>query len=303
MWRLYLSHFATALVVSLVSAQTGMGQLVVVRPGFVKAPFVRVYSYPDGSSYVRAPFVGVHSPGYAPYPQYVQGWPIPAREDYAAMDWLSLRSTIRASAAGLDAQLNRFPTGDVWRMHLQTRAILDTIAADVNGPPAVAELDSILQILPNYDAALTNSDLRSITNLPNFRVLHAALQEFMKPAQQRLYDQLSLSLQNLHQSLGRFTTGATWQDYLAAPEPFGATGDAPTKEPGESAPGDLQPWQDLADRFDSVLANQEYHMIAGLPEFIAARQRLAEYLELLNQPPIPRPAAPIEELPPPVPED
>ena len=29
------------------------GQLVVVQPGYVQAPFVRVFTNPDGSSYVR----------------------------------------------------------------------------------------------------------------------------------------------------------------------------------------------------------------------------------------------------------
>src|SRR5580704_14853487 len=115
-----MSRSGVYLIVSICAADLWYSdcyaQLVQVAPGYVKAPFVRVYSNPDGSSYVRAPFVSVFSPGYRTGYGVPSG---PTSSELAKMDWRSLAQVIRASAAQLDLDLNQIPSGATWRSRLK----------------------------------------------------------------------------------------------------------------------------------------------------------------------------------------
>ena len=161
-------------------------QLVVVRPGYVKAPFVRVYRNPDGSTYVRAPFVRVHSPVRQPQSHYVPRELQSLAADLAEMSWQSLRHVLRQSSADLDAELSRFPTGKVWRRHFMAHAVLDLVPPQGDYPPSDDERTQLIEILTMFDQAHENSDLRAITSLVSFRVLHAAIGEFVSRPEPRM---------------------------------------------------------------------------------------------------------------------
>src|SRR5580698_926263 len=121
--------FLLALLVSQASMPAAQAQLVQVGPGFVRAPFVRVYWGPDGSSSVRAPFVSSYSPGYG----FQLGVMPP---NCQRMDWAALARTINESARQLDADLTQIAAGDTWRTRLNTKELAMLAPADPQQPPS-----------------------------------------------------------------------------------------------------------------------------------------------------------------------
>ncbi len=279
-----------------------LAQLVVVRPGYVKAPFVRVYSYPDGSSYVRAPFVATHSPGHRPRVFYPQGELVPTSENMGELDWKSLRRVLRQSASDLDAQLSRFPTGEVWRSHFSTGRILNLVVPDEEAPPTVEEQAALVEILQTFDESLESSDLRAITSLYTFRILHAALREYVMPVELRLRRQLETSTGELYRALGKLSTGSGWQKYLALPSGVVEHGD--TKPNTSTVPSEagVTELEKSLGRYDSVIRKYEYRMIARLPQFRATHHRLQSYVDIFGEQTPRRNFQAVEELPTPKPE-
>jgi hypothetical protein len=94
----------------------------------------------------------------------------------------------------------------------------------------------------------------------------------------------------LHNRLGRFDTGATWQQYLRLPNELVAdsTVDAATQQAAAAM---------LLNRFRNVAAEPRYQKIAVLPAFTAMQTALTE-LDARYASGVPGPI-PTEELPPP----
>jgi hypothetical protein len=92
----------------------------------------------------------------------------------------------------------------------------------------------------------------------------------------------------LHQSLGRFNTGDTWQRYLRLPED---ALDGSLTEPDRQ----YETLSKTLSRYRFVAANPEYPMIARLPEFHAMQDALDEMVSRLENSAVPRNSG--EELP------
>jgi len=291
-----LLRFAVLLLLPWFSAICS-AQLVVVRPGYVKAPFVRVHSYPDGSSYVRAPFVAVHSPARWPKAYYPQVELIPTSEDMGDLDWMPLRRALRQSAADLDAQLSRFPTGEVWRSHLSTGRIPSLVLPAKEGPPAVEEQAALAKILQRFDESSESSELRAITSLYTFHILHAALREYMMPVELRTRRLLTTSNHDLHRALSGLNTGARWKKYLTLPIGAVNQGDTNPNTPGVPSERNVAELKKLRGRYDLVSAKQEYHGVTRLTLFQTTHRRLQAYLDLLAEEPPRRTIQSVEELP------
>jgi hypothetical protein len=262
------------MVTMLLLASPCAAQLVVVQPGYVKAPFVRVYTHPDGSSYVRAPFVEVYSP-----PKYHVLGPTP--EELAEVDWWTLRRVVRRAAAQLDAELHQFPTGDVWRRNFKT-AEIPHLVADVEGPPTEEERQVVAKLAGIYETGLKTPDLRAVTRLDNYRVLHAALVELAIPAEPRLRRQLINSARYLDRSLGRLRNGESWRRYLALPETLFALQEAVGDAVLQPEPDDIAALAKVRDHFEITRQTPEYHGVARLPDFKTTHERLREYLDVLG---------------------
>jgi hypothetical protein len=99
---------------------------------------------------------------------------------------------------------------------------------------------------------------------------------------------LRLSADRLHQSLGRFNTGASWQRYLRLPQDWVSDRAAPPEQQHELLAKTLS-------RFRFVATNPEYSMIARLSAFTAMQDALAEMVSRLENSAAPR--ASTEELP------
>jgi hypothetical protein len=271
MHRVFLYLTAPALLWQTLSHDS-QAQLVQVAPGYVKAPFVRVYSYPDGSSHVRAPFVSVYSPGYR---VGRWGYRLPTSADFAQMDWRSLSQAVREWSARLAADLDRFPSGNAWRVQLKTAEIAALVPRELDIPPTEDVCRQLREILEIQNGASNSPELRQVANLASFQVLRVALAEYVTPSEQRSRRQLIIAAGELNRSLGRFETGGGWQHYLALSpgqvlSERSAEVAAPAPTPDEFA--------QLLARFDSVSQNADYRVIWALPAFEATRSHLAAYL-------------------------
>ena len=263
----------------------GQAQLVQVSPGYVKAPFVRVYSNPNGSSYVRAPFVGVYSPGYRSG-GFPQG--LPTEADFARMDWRSLSQAVREWSARVDADLARVPSADTWKHHLKTAEISALVPRQLDGPPADDVRQQLEQILRIHREPSDLPDASRIANLGSFQVLQLALSEYTMAPDQRPRRQLFFAARDLSRSLERFPTGGGWQRYLMLSPGMTLSEDRASEHPLRL--GDVE---QLRERFDSVGQNAEYAIIAALPAFKTTQQRLTAYLSQAGTSPSSTP----EELP------
>ncbi len=269
--------------------QESRAQLVQVGPGFVKAPFVRVYHYPDGSSFVRVPFVAVHTPGYRMVHPYV------APTDCNQMDWGLLSQAVRQRSAQLDAELDRLPEGKTWRSQLKTSEIVALVPESMDSPPPEEIRHQLRQILASYNAPIASPQFRGVASLASFQRLRTALEEYTTPAPQRLRRQLLLAAAELSRSVAPLSTGRAWQEYLWLRPGMPLSWDK--AEEAESPPSRAE-LAHVLSRFDAINQSSEYRVISDLPAFKTTHERLASFIKLPEQPSDMRP----EELPAPTPD-
>jgi hypothetical protein len=269
-------------------------QLVQVGPGYVKAPFVRVYSYPNGGSYVRAPFVGVFSPGYDMYPVAPA---LPTRSELAQMSWASLAQAIRQWTVQLNTDLDSQSPSVDWKPFLETSEIVALLPAAADAPPSEEVRRQLQEALDRFHAVRQTSEAQSVTTLPSFQLVEALLGEYVLPPDVRLRRQLFSAAGELSRSLERYTTGSDWQTYLAL-APGLALSQANVDEP--PSPQNLAELTTARERFDAVSQSDDFRTTTNLPAFALTRQRLTEYLQqatashsqAAEELPTPRPSAP-----------
>jgi hypothetical protein len=170
----YLSMAAFVLLTSDTIAQA---QMVQVAPGYVRAPFVRVYSGPYGSR-VRAPFVDVYTP-FVPRGRFIREVP----DDYSMPPELRQRRNLFFAARELDRSLGRYQTAASWRQYFALAPGM-TLSADGLGedapPPLPAEL---IRILGRFDSASQNPEYGMITSLVAFQQARNQLAAYVAQAQ------------------------------------------------------------------------------------------------------------------------
>lgn len=276
---------------------TANAQLVQVGPGYVKAPFVRVYTDPSrggGGAYVRAPFVEVNGSGPRGGRVMEQVAP-PSPEELSQLDWRTLRLTIRELSNYLDSQLSSQATGDQWKVRLKT-AEIRALVRDENAPPSEQVLAQLPKILAIYEETAQNPAYRVISGFDGFRSLNDALIEFAAPPDLRIRKQLFMASSDLNQALANIGAEAAWQRLLALPEGLALPPDAAPQ--GNTVVAD-EVAKTLA-RYDSIARNSQYRAIASIPAFRAVHERLGEYLAL-PQAESSGPRLGVEELPAPRP--
>jgi hypothetical protein len=98
----------------------------------------------------------------------------------------------------------------------------------------------------------------------------------------------------LHERLGRFDTGASWQRYLQLPDELLTDSSSGPRERRDAV-------TELLERFRYIATEPRYERIAGLSAFATTQAALAEVLSRLDAPAAAG-AVPDEELPMPEPE-
>ncbi|TWU26067.1 hypothetical protein [Bythopirellula polymerisocia] len=170
----------------LAAAGVSEAQLVQVGPGYVKAPFVRVYRTPYGTS-VRAPFTRVDggTPAYGRH--YRQRPSVDQQVDtYNDVDQgadLSLlerqRRLVAKSASRLERDLSGFRSASHWQAILRLPA--EFRQGQTAGESSMVQPDPIAvkSALDNFDEVASNDQLRKIAQLHSFRSTHRLLREYV----------------------------------------------------------------------------------------------------------------------------
>jgi hypothetical protein len=262
-------------------------QLVQVGPGYVKAPFVRVYSFPNGGSYVKAPFVEVFTPGYyfAPDAAAMQAGTIPGNtgptdtlptaSQLAEMDWASLAQSLREWSAQLNNDLDQLSTGGDWKTHLKTSDMATLLTTTGDAAPADDVRGQLQEILGRYRAARQSAEAQPVTSLTSFRLVESLLGEYVLPPDVRQRRQLFSAASALSRALGRFETGKAWREYLAL-----SPGMALSQE-NVAEPRTAQSVAELTtarEQFDIAVRSADMSTITSLPDFALTHQRLMGYL-------------------------
>ena len=298
MFQRHLTTFGTLgiTLVAVLTGQPSFAQLVQIGPGYVKAPFVRVYTDEYGGTHVRAPFTSVYSPGYRnvvpPEGYYFDstqrarrfGSPLATRSNplglrAADMNWQSLRRLAREGVAELNQELSRQRALQSWQDYLQTAAIGELVAADRNEPPPEEVRQQLEEILKSYDATLNTNNLRSIHGRPGFRKVHAALTALVVPPlahQRRLVAASAIELRRELATMG--SNGESWVSHLQLSAPIFAD---EAYDPGsDRADVEHEQLAEIISRFDAVSATPQYAVISELAGFRATYENLTAYRDM-----------------------
>ncbi len=285
-------------LVGMLVCQQSFAQLVEVGPGYVKAPFVRIYTDPDGGTHVRAPFTHVYTPGYRNFVP-PDGFPLglgppprlrrfesqrPATADPfelrpGEMSWQNLRQVAREGVAELNQELQRYSATESWQDYLQTDALAALVADEGNAPPDENTRQELREILRTFDATTNSSYLSSIHGQPGFRKVHAALRELVVTPRSRQRRLVAASVRNLRRELSTLgSKGESWAAHLKLSSRI-LQDDA--YDPG-SVPADTEVEQldEIISRFDAVSLDPRYTLIAGLAGFQALHENLIVYRDM-----------------------
>ena len=284
-------------------------QLVQVGPGYVKAPFVRVYTNPDGRTHVRAPFVSVNSPSRQYFvPRYHEFAPQNAvrygdahadsagTSSFRELDWSELRKLARASLAQLEANLQ-----SSWHKYLNFELLTTIVEDDINVPFDEHQITELNEVLSRFEATLNTPNLTHVTRAAGFHDLHGALVELSSTPLQRKKRQLVGAKRQLDADLARINAPGSWRDYLQLPiVDRSEMSDIP--EAPNVKDDDLAPLEATMQRYDQTAADERFQAIADLEGFQSTRLRLREYFELIQAAASPSILRSIEQLPLPQPD-
>ncbi|MGB6041954.1 MAG: hypothetical protein WBF93_02245 [Pirellulales bacterium] len=177
-----------ALSVSIAATETTEAQIVQVEPGYIRAPFVRVYRTPDGGRRVQAPFTDVYSPGHRNFNDpdarhFNQQQADPNRPPRAADQRAGtpprvpsnsqdeLRRRLAAASVQLDQDLAGMEGGSDWQEYLKLPA--DIYAGLQRNEPTPIELDLkpgyFENALARYDKVSQDQQYSMITELQSYQ--------------------------------------------------------------------------------------------------------------------------------------
>ena len=170
-------------------------QVVQVGPGYVKAPFVRVYRGPNGTV-VDAPFTHVergapaYGPRYAPsrYPNGVNGeYRVDQYgvEQYIPAPGIDLtiaerhRRRLAIVARRLDHDLTRFSTGAQWQDFFRLPPEVRVIQRGADRPAVQPDVVLLQIVLSNFEAVAQDEHYRKISRMGSFRATHHHLKAYV----------------------------------------------------------------------------------------------------------------------------
>lgn len=184
-------HLPVALILFLPAAVSA--QIVQIGPGYVRAPFVRVFRTPGGGTQVRAPFVDVHSPPHRYHrrpagpvgriaPQPALNPPPPIDDDGLGGTQLQRqRGEVFRAAVQLEQSLERLQHGERWADYLSLPQSFATPVEPEGDSSAVAaaEAQDLRVLLARFDRLRSNRRYRAITRLTAFDTTRRAMQAYL----------------------------------------------------------------------------------------------------------------------------
>lgn len=176
----YIIGAMAGIVTWYAAAEPVAAQLVQVNPGYVRAPFVRVYRDPNGVTRVQAPFVDLYAPGrYAADRWNRDPRDAATREELRQMPEARLRRQLFGSALDLDRALDRFETGESWQRYLSVAPGLPLSRDRFDSAEITRTNGQLATVLAHFDAVSKNADYRMIAALPAFQWTHELLAEYL----------------------------------------------------------------------------------------------------------------------------
>ncbi|MDH3640274.1 MAG: hypothetical protein OES09_17675 [Gammaproteobacteria bacterium] len=165
-------------------------QLIRVEPGYVRAPFVRVYRTPGGGRRVRAPFTDVYSPGYAHpgdqghHQAYVNPYAEPTNDQLGPQE--RARRQLAAAAYELDRDLSRMVGGSAWQEYLRLPDPVFTGLRTNQPTPIESSVnpDELEHVLARFTQIANDEQYNMISELPSFRTVHQNLVEYLDAGNQ-----------------------------------------------------------------------------------------------------------------------
>jgi hypothetical protein len=314
-----LVRLLIAVVLLLCFHVSAFAQAVQVAPGYVRAPFVRVYRTPDGGTHVRAPFTDIYTNDRdddddwddddrwrmrrrAPYDQPTRATRPLAPQQLSVLDWNALRGALAQAVANFERDLSRMPTGEHWRLRFRTEELASYAQIPNDGPPSDDVLNALYDTLDIFADAQADPQLNAITRMRSFGDVQAVIAEYVSPPDSRLRLQLQGSSLALQAALGRFNTGDGWKRHLTLPDVIYVRGDAATAGDIYPSDEDLEQLHTALDHFDAVRQDARYAMISDLPAFVSTHALVGQYLAMYEAP-ADAPPAEFEALPVPVPAE
>lgn len=210
--------------------------------------------------------------------------PVPTDDQLQGISWRELRAVLRYGSEQFTAELDRLKTGDGWKKHFRLDKQTGLVADDIDAPPSAGDRDALLAIQQRYNKVAANQQYKSIQRMWGFQTVHIALGEYLKPIELRQRTRLAQSARQLDSALDQWSVGHTWQIYLALPDEIIADAETPAA-PRETEP-QVDPLQKVLGRFDKISHDPQYQEIAGLRQFKATHQLLAEYAAQQIPPPV-----------------
>ena len=191
-WALLLLPMAATLA----SVTIAEAQIVQIGPGYIRAPYVRIYRSPSGTA-VRAPYtrvdvggrVNVRTPGRRVYvdPYGTQRIVTP-RQTTSDSSILSAdlpmverqRRLLASSVQRLDGDLGRLRGGGDWQTYLRMPTGVSS-ATRVSGSNEFMQPDpqAVDAVLSKFDFVVSREDYRKIYQLSSFRSTHRLLREYV----------------------------------------------------------------------------------------------------------------------------
>jgi hypothetical protein len=134
---------------------------VVIGPGIIQAPFVRIQFQPDGVTHIQAPFVNLYT--------------MSARYDSATDDCLATanlpadRRQIAAAAGDLRESLTRFNTGPQWQHYFGLSRGEALSSRQLQASESAADAAGMAVVLNRFETIGADEQYKTINTLSAFR--------------------------------------------------------------------------------------------------------------------------------------
>jgi hypothetical protein len=172
---------------------------------------------------------------------------------------------ILQGVTALDARIANVAPGSDWPKRLSLDELRAAISTTSEQPATDDERESTKKIVAAFQAVANNEADAVVNQLPEFKETLGALQEYLKPLDDRAGQGLSSCFDQLDGQLREYTNGESWAHYLALPQVL--LDGEPTEAASEST-------RKLLQRFARLSADSTYSEVTALTAFRPAYEAL-----------------------------
>jgi hypothetical protein len=165
----------------------------------------------------------------------------------------------------LEARIADVAPGSDWPKRLSLNELRAAISATSEQPATDDERESTKKIVAAFQEVANNEADAVVNELPEFKETLEALQEYLKPLDDRTGQGLNSQFDQLDGQLLAYDNGKSWARYLALPKEL--LNGEPTAAAGETT-------QELLKRFERLSADSTYSEVTALTAFRPAYQAL-----------------------------